>query len=218
MILPKPDEKDIPRPAAKRITEARCSSRPDYVIALACKAPASAAAPARQARSKQATVSTCAVNGRRLKALSAARRSVPRAVSRAASPSLYAAMPDDQTLLRLLINFFFLQQNWNFTVMALSNGPFWSLGFEFWYYVIFGAWVLLKGRTRIIGTTLACLAAGPRILAAFPVWLLGAAAFRMGLNWAPSRRLATVLFVVSSGAVVTILALGNPLVPVRGAM
>ena len=45
------------------------------------------------------------------------------------------------------------------------------------------------------------LAAGPRILAAFPVWLLGAVAFRMGSNWVPSRRLATVLFVVSSGAV-----------------
>src|SRR5271168_1850227 len=38
-----------------------------------------------QARSKRATVSTCSVNGKRLKALSATRRNVPREVRRAAS-------------------------------------------------------------------------------------------------------------------------------------
>ena len=89
---------------------------------------------------------------------------------RAVSPELYAGTPHDHALLRLLVNLLFLQQNWNLTVMPLSNGPFWSLGFEFWYYVIFGGWVLLRGRARVAVVSLACLAAGPRILAAFPVW------------------------------------------------
>jgi peptidoglycan/LPS O-acetylase OafA/YrhL len=140
------------------------------------------------------------------------------ALGRSASPALYAGVPDDQAPLRIVINFFYLQQNWNLTVRPLSNGPFWSLGFEFWYYVIFGAWLLLKGRMRIIVTVVACLAAGPRILAAFPIWLLGAAAFNAGSRWAPRRRLATLLLAASGAAFVAMLALGNPLAPLRAAV
>ena len=137
---------------------------------------------------------------------------------RAASPELYAGSPHDHALLRLLVNSLFLQQNWNLTVMPLSNGPFWSLGFEFWYYVIFGGWVLLRGRARVAVVSLACLAAGPRILAAFPVWLLGALAFRLSQTWVPPRRLASSLFVLSSLAFLTMLVFGNPLGPLREAV
>ena len=137
---------------------------------------------------------------------------------RAASPQLYSGIPADHPLLRLLINALFLQQNWNLTVMPLSNGPFWSLGYEFWYYIIFGGWVLLRGRARLAVVSLACLAAGPRILAAFPVWLLGALGFRIGLAWQPPRRLASGLFILSSVAFLAILVFGNPFLPLREAL
>ena len=60
-------------------------------------------------------------------------------VGRHIDSSWYHTIPNDHLILRLAINFFFMQQVWNFTVIPLSNGPFWSLSFEFWYYVIFGA-------------------------------------------------------------------------------
>jgi len=137
---------------------------------------------------------------------------------RMVSPSVYASAPEDHALVRLVVNGLFVQQNWNLTVMPLSNGPFWSLGYEFWYYVIFGAAVLLRGRMALVAAALACVLAGPRILAAFPIWLLGAWTFRLSSVWRAPQLLARCLFWLSSIAVVALLAFGNPLQPVRDAV
>ncbi|MEG0082642.1 MAG: acyltransferase [Massilia sp.] len=71
------------------------------------------------------------------------------------------------------MNALFLNQVWYLSVWPGTNGPFWSLSYEFWYYMIFAAFVYLKGRTRIVTLAIAMLIAGPLILVAFPVWLLG---------------------------------------------
>jgi peptidoglycan/LPS O-acetylase OafA/YrhL len=137
---------------------------------------------------------------------------------RAAWPALYAGWPDDHALARLAVNGLFLQQNWNLTVMPLSNGPFWSLGYEFWYYVIFGAAVLWRGRAGMAAALLACLLAGPRIVAAFPIWLLGVWAFRTSSTWRPAAAVARGVFWGASAAMVALLAFGNPLRPSRDAI
>lgn len=53
------------------------------------------------------------------------------------------------------------------------NGPFWSLSYEFWYYMFFAAFVYWKGSKRILALVGAMLIAGPMILSAFPIWLSG---------------------------------------------
>jgi peptidoglycan/LPS O-acetylase OafA/YrhL len=136
-------------------------------------------------------------------------------IGRAAAPALYGSAPNDHIWLRVLINLVFLQQSWNLTVIPLSNGPFWSLAFELWYYVIFGAWMLLAGRPRAVVVTLACLLAGPRILAMFPVWLTGVAAYRIHRSWSPSRTGGTIAFVLAAAGLVAIVLLGNPLAGVE---
>ena len=85
----------------------------------------------------------------------------------------------DNPLWRISANLLFVNELWFSQVRLFSNGPFWSLGYEFWYYVIFGAAFYLEGRARLIAVGAAMLIAGPKILLLFPVWLLGALTYRI---------------------------------------
>lgn len=72
----------------------------------------------------------------------------------------------------------FLGARWTLFAQPGSNLPFWSLNYEAWYYVLFGAAAFLHGRQRILALIAAALLAGPKILLLFPVWLVGVAAWR----------------------------------------
>lgn len=58
------------------------------------------------------------------------------------------------------------------------NSPYWSLAYEVWFYILFGAWLFVHGKWRV--TVLAVLAflAGWKVLVLLPIWLLGAALVR----------------------------------------
>ncbi|WP_376870727.1 acyltransferase family protein [Albirhodobacter sp. R86504] len=68
-----------------------------------------------------------------------------------------------------------------------SNGPLWSIAYEFWYYILFplAMLALLPGRpakSRIIALIVfgvIALAVGGKIMALFPVWLLGFVAWKL---------------------------------------
>lgn len=75
--------------------------------------------------------------------------------------------------LRLLTASVFLNEAWFTSTAVLSNGPVWSIAFEFWYYAIFAAAFFLRGTKRLVVTFLAILIAGPKILLLFPAWLMG---------------------------------------------
>lgn len=77
-----------------------------------------------------------------------------------------------------LANGAFLNQFWSFSLWPGTNGPFWSIAYEFWYYAIFGAAFYLTGWRRVCLVIVALLVAGPKIVVAFPIWLIGVALFR----------------------------------------
>lgn len=79
----------------------------------------------------------------------------------------------DYPVWRFVANFFFVNEIWFSSVRPFSNGPFWSLGYEFWYYVIFAAWWYLKRPVGYFAVAVVCLFVGPKILILLPVWLLG---------------------------------------------
>lgn len=54
------------------------------------------------------------------------------------------------------------------------NGPYWSLCYEVWYYVLFGCFLFLRGWQRVLCFLLGGLVAGPAVLALFPIWVIGA--------------------------------------------
>ena len=68
---------------------------------------------------------------------------------------------------------------WFLNETAFSNGPWWSLCYEVWYYVVFGIIFFGSGRWKWIAAG-ACLALmGPRLWLLFPIWLSGAALHRV---------------------------------------
>jgi peptidoglycan/LPS O-acetylase OafA/YrhL len=99
--------------------------------------------------------------------------------------------------LRCLANMFFVNELWFLSVRPFSNGPFWSLGYEFWYYVLFAAWFYLRGRPRYCAATFVCFIMGPKILVLLPVWLLGVLAYRSAKMGRISEVAGWTLFVGS---------------------
>jgi peptidoglycan/LPS O-acetylase OafA/YrhL len=82
--------------------------------------------------------------------------------------------------IRLASTATFTNEIWSVDLWPGTNSPFWSLGYEAVYYLIFGiAFYGRGGRSRVIGVALVCLAAGPKILLLMPVWLAGVLAWRI---------------------------------------
>lgn len=68
----------------------------------------------------------------------------------------------------------FMNESWLNEAQVPLNGPYWSLCYEVWYYVIFGAFFFCRDRLRWWVAIVAALVAGPAILVLLPIWLLGA--------------------------------------------
>ena len=94
-------------------------------------------------------------------------------------PLIYEASWFDRPMLRFMANLFFVSQLWFTDLGAFSNGPFWSLGYEFWYYVMFGVMSFTTGIKRILLSAAVAVVIGPKILLLLPVWLMGAWAYRV---------------------------------------
>jgi len=97
-------------------------------------------------------------------------------------PEVYADgdYKGDNPVYRFAMNLFFLNEIWFISVQPFSNSPFWSMGYEFWYYVLFATWFYLSGWKRIVFTLLAAAIAGPKLLLLFPIWVMGALLFHYG--------------------------------------
>lgn len=97
------------------------------------------------------------------------------------NPDFYTAASynGDLAALRLVASGVFLNEIWFRSIYPLSNLPFWSIGYEFWYYVLFAAAFYLSGVKRKAAISVAVLVVGPKILLLFPIWLLGVAAYRL---------------------------------------
>ena len=67
----------------------------------------------------------------------------------------------------------FTNQIWFSHFVYGSDEPYWSLGFEVWYYVIIGIVVFAPVRIRIFSVVAVVMFCGPKIIAYFPLWLFG---------------------------------------------
>jgi len=117
-------------------------------------------------------------------------------IGRSINPNFYAAASyqGDVPLFRLLISGIFLNEIWFRSISPLSNLPFWSLGYEFWYYLLFAAGVYLSGLARKTVICAAALIVGPKILLLLPIWLLGAIIYRVHNRWKVSPVGSFVMF------------------------
>jgi peptidoglycan/LPS O-acetylase OafA/YrhL len=115
-----------------------------------------------------------------------------------ATPGLYAFIDPHWQPVRLLMNLFYCQQIWFLCVNASSNTALWSLGYEFWYYVLFGVWIFVESKAGKMLLLLAVsLFIGPKILLLLPAWAAGALAFHAGKSYRCPRGGSFALFVVT---------------------
>jgi len=71
----------------------------------------------------------------------------------------------------------FLGELWGFVESPPWLLPYWSLNYEAWYYVLFGALWYLKGRLRLLGLAVFALM-GPKLWLLLPLWLSGVFLYR----------------------------------------
>lgn len=84
----------------------------------------------------------------------------------------------DVPIWRLFANLFFINEIWFTSVRPFSNGPFWSIGYEFWYYIAFAVLSFTRASHRGWVFIICALLMGPKILVLMPVWMLGVYAYR----------------------------------------
>ena len=96
-------------------------------------------------------------------------------IGKSIHPQTYRSIfSEDQLKLKVLLSSLFLHESWFFSIRPGSNGPLWSLSYEFFYYMIFGTIALLPTlKSKIIAGVFFCTIAGPKILILFPCWLAG---------------------------------------------
>ena len=126
----------------------------------------------------------------------------------AISPSLYDMNAHQNVFARMVISLLYLNQMWNLTVFPLSNGPFWSISYEFWYYLIFACVFYIHGKKGALLAVILMLLIGPKMLLLFPCWLIGVGAYKIycgcdtdSLVWriAFPISLLTMFFVIEFG-------------------
>ena len=121
-------------------------------------------------------------------------------------PSMYAGLQyqDSDPVYRFFANIFFINELWFSSWRAFSNGPFWSLSYEFWYYVVFASWFYFSGYRRWIITAMAILIAGPKIMLLFPVWAMGVMTFHLVSKVSLNKFVAVVFAVAPLGLYIVI--------------
>lgn len=94
---------------------------------------------------------------------------------------------------QFLTSLFFVNRLGWLDIKEGSDVSYWSLSYEVWYYIIFAAAFFGRGPWKIVLTLVALGIAGPNILALFPLWLLGAATYRLCRRDIVGRKLGAFL-------------------------
>ena len=118
------------------------------------------------------------------------------------NPELYLSLPEFQQhgqIWQFISGFLFVNQLWSMNTPIGSNLPYWSLGYEIWYYLLFGMALFGSKNWRFIGTIALLLIAGPRIAALFPLWLMGWATYRITSRCPPGKLFSHIFF---TGAII----------------
>lgn len=89
----------------------------------------------------------------------------------------------------------FLGELWTLSEPPCTNVPWWSLGYEAWYYVLFAAFAFYRGARRWLLLALGFAFVGFKLWLLAPVWALGALLWRLGPRWPLSRAGARALLV-----------------------
>jgi peptidoglycan/LPS O-acetylase OafA/YrhL len=118
------------------------------------------------------------------------------AVGKSLRPDLYAGWGQEgyTVIWQYISGLLFLNELWYSHVPQGSDLPYWSLGFEVWYYLVFGLAFFTPGKWKYAAVAVAALIAGPKIMALFPLWLIGYGCYGLTARIGSKPVLGFVLF------------------------
>ena len=90
--------------------------------------------------------------------------------------------PENSQVLHYFLSFFLVQNFWDMNLNPGINGPFWSLTYEWVYYILFGLFYFFKSKIKWLFILFIMIISGPTIILLFPIWLLGYALFKFELK------------------------------------
>jgi peptidoglycan/LPS O-acetylase OafA/YrhL len=123
--------------------------------------------------------------------LVAAGRAAPDEFYQLAKPWLY-----------LPLHLLFMGELWTISEPPPLLAPWWSLGYEVWYYALFGAAFYLRGRRRLLALAALLLLVGPKLWLLLPVWGAGVLLY----HWQKKHTLARTPALLGWGATLVLLA------------
>ena len=114
-------------------------------------------------------------------------------------PEIYGpwSLPDKLTQLGYGVTF--LNEIWGTHALVGFNPPYWSMGYEVPYYVIFGAAIFTRGFWRIGAVAALLLIVGPRIALLMGTWLIGIGAYQICKAKRISPVFGALILVVGAG-------------------
>jgi len=98
-------------------------------------------------------------------------------VGRVLYPAIYD-YPYDQFLARIVGSLLMANEVWLISITSFSNVPYWSICYEWWYYVTFAMVVFLPLRIGLLAAAATLLVIGPKVMLLAPVWWLGVLLYR----------------------------------------
>jgi peptidoglycan/LPS O-acetylase OafA/YrhL/protein-tyrosine-phosphatase len=104
----------------------------------------------------------------------------------------------DQIPVRVVSSLLFLNQVWFVSIQLFSNVPYWSLGYEVWYYVGFALVTYIGGRRGWWLFILLAVLIGPKVLLLMPLWWGGVYLYRSKALRGMSQGLAWGLLLLSA--------------------
>jgi len=81
--------------------------------------------------------------------------------------------------LYLPLHLLFMGELWTISEPPPLLAPYWSLGYEVWYYALFGAMLYLRGPRRLLTVGALLVFVGPKLWLLLPVWACGVAAYHL---------------------------------------
>jgi peptidoglycan/LPS O-acetylase OafA/YrhL len=100
------------------------------------------------------------------------------------------------------LHLLFAGELWNLSETPPWIVPYWSLGYEVWYYILFGTLLYARGKVRVLLVAVLLLIMGHKLWLLLPVWASGVLLYRshkqlhMSVNGARFAWLLTILLLV----------------------
>ena len=105
--------------------------------------------------------------------------------------------------LTLALALAFLNESWH-SVTVFSNPPYWSLGYEVPFYILFGVATYVSGWGRLLILGSLALLFGPSVMLYMLIWIMGVVCFRLTRSYPLKTQSSTFLLVASLTAMAII--------------